>query len=263
MEVYKGNHCKYCAIGLNLDVTEEPRKTIDQVLEVSEEALKEDVCRHVSLNAGCFPPPDTGHEVYAEFVRALKDRLDEYVRLSIVPPLEEKYVDIMLDSGCDLTGYNYEIFDPDLYKKICPGKFREIDKGVAHQTYDRMLQYGTKRAGKNMFMANLLAGLEPRESTVAGIEHLASMGVVPRIFVFRALTSTLMENHPMPKPEDLVYIYRHLKEICEEKYCVYKGCPGCARVEVGTVRYLGIVPHMKEITDDDLMVAGIDPEATK
>ncbi|MBN1224396.1 MAG: hypothetical protein JXB23_14205 [Candidatus Aminicenantes bacterium] len=261
MMVYKGKQCKYCSIGLNLDTTEQPRKNIDQILQVIDAALKEKVCRHVALNAGAYPPPGTGHEENAEIIRKIKENFDSYVRLSLVPPFEEKYNDILREAGADQIGYNYEVFDNELYKKICPGKFELINEGNNHELYDRMIKYGVQKGGKSSIFSNLLVGLEPIKSTVAGIDHIASMGAVPRTFVFRALTGTQMENAPMSTVQDLVYVYRKLKEIVEEKYHLAFGCAGCSRVEVDTRKYLALVPNMPEITDDDLRNAGIKPES--
>ena len=44
------------------------------------------------------------------------------------------------------------------------------------------------------------------------------------------------------------------------KYGVDSGCPGCGRTFVATKEYDGTNPIMPEITDDDLEIAGIDPE---
>lgn len=261
LETYRGKQCKFCSIGLNLETTEQPRKTVDQILQVCEAALKGKYCRHVALNAGTFPPPGRGHEEYAEIVRAIKENFDTYIRLSIAPPEDEKYVDILREAGADLIGYDYEVFDPDLYREICPGKYEEIDRGKPRQTYDEMLRYAVKKGGPSSTYSNILAGLEPKESTVAGIEHLASMGVVPRVFVFRALTGTAMQDASMSTPQELIYIYRKMKEIIEEKYHGDAGCPGCGRVEVASRKHLGIIPQMPEITDDDLLAAGIDPKS--
>lgn len=258
MTEYRGKQCRFCSIGLNLNTSEQPRKSIDQILEVVGEALKEKHCRHVSMNAGTYPPPGRGHEENAEIIRAIKETHNCFVRLSIAPPEEEKYVDILVESGADLIGYDYEVYDPELYRKACPGKYEEIDRGVPHAHYDRIMKHAVQVARPNVICSNLLAGLEPRESTIAGVEHLASMGVVPRIFVFRPLLGTAYERHPVSSATDLIWMYPRLKEILR-RYGVDAGCSGCSRVEVGTKIYQGINPVMPDITEADLEYAGIDP----
>ena len=255
---YRGKQCKYCAIGLNLKVNEEYRKTTQQILEVCEAALEGGDCQHIGLNAGTFPPPGRGHEEHAELVAAIKSRFDVWVRFPMAPPEEEKYVDLLFEAGADQVGYNYEVFDPELYKEICPGKYEEINKGKGHQHYDRILSYSVKRGGPNKTFSILLTGIEPKESTVAGVEHLCKMGVVPRLSVFRPMPGTAFEHHPVSSVTDLVYIYRRLQEITT-KYGVDSGCPGCGRTFVASKEYDGTNPAMLDITDEDLVRAGIDP----
>ncbi len=259
-----GTNCKYCVIGFNKDRTEESHKTIDEVVEVYREALKEKYCRHISINAGAYGPPGRGHEIHAEYVRAIKENFHgtgSWVRICPAPPEDESYIDILLEAGADHLGYCYEIYDPTIYSKICPGKFKYIDKGVAHQQYDRMLKYAVSMMGRGTIHSNIIAGLEPKESTAKGLDHLGKMGVVPRVLVFRPLIGSRLQYLPPPERAELVYIYRKFKEIIEEKYGLDVFCPVCARNEVAAKFYLGIgQPLMPAIADDDLMKAGFSSE---
>ena len=259
---YRGKQCKFCGIGVEWSGRDPIVYTTEQILEVCEEALKEKYVNHIAILAGTFPPPGRGHEEYATLIKAIKERFDIWVRLSIAPPEEEKYVDMLYEAGADLVGYNYEAYDPQYYKEICPGKYEEIDKGVAHQQFDRILKYASKTAGRDKVFSALLAGIEPRRNTVKGIRYLSSLGVLPRVFVFRPLKGTEFSGKKTSSSEDLVYIYRNMKKIIEGEFHEDVGCPGCARNEIATKTYLGLNPRMPEITDEDLEFAGIDPKLT-
>ena len=256
---YKEKQCKFCGIGLSMKRDELYRKSKEEILEVLEAAIEGNDIRHLGINAGTFPPPGRGHEEYAEIISEVKSRFDIWFRLSICPPEDEKYVDLLFEAGADQVGYDIEVYDPKLYAEICPGKFEEVDRMVPHQHFNRMLSYAAKRGGPNRTYSIIVTGLESRESTVAGVEHLCKMGVVPRLGVFRPIPGTALEKHPVPSPEYLAYCYRHLREITM-KYGVDSGCPGCGRTFVATKEYDGTNPIMPEITDDDLEIAGIDPE---
>jgi len=255
---YKEKQCQYCGIGLSMKRDELYRKSKDDILEVLEAALGGGDVRHLGINAGTFPPPGRGHEEYAEIVSEVKSRFDIWVRLSICPPEDEKYVDLLFEAGADQIGYDIEVYDPELYPKICPGKWAEVDRNVPHQHFNRMLSYAARKGGPNRTYSILVTGLESRESTAAGVEHLCKMGVVPRMSVFRPIPGTAMERYPAPSTEYLVYCYRHLREITM-KYGVDSGCPGCGRTFVATKEYDGTNPVMPGITDADLRMAGIDP----
>lgn len=250
--------CKYCGIGLSLKRDEIYRKTNQQILETIEAAVEGKDIRHIGLNSGTLPPPGRGHEEHAELIAAIKSKFDVWVRIAIAPPDDERYVDFLFAAGADQVGYNYEVFDPELYRKICPGKYEEIDRGKPRQHYDRILRYAAKKGGPNKTFSVFVVGMEPRESLIAGVEHVCRMGVVPRLSVFRPIPGGVFERHPIASVEDLVYIYRRLREITT-KYGVDSGCPGCGRTFVATKEYDGTNPTMPEITDEDLGRAGLDP----
>lgn len=257
---YKEKQCKFCGIGLSMKRDELYRKDNQDIIEVVGAALEGGDVKHLGINAGTFPPPGRGHQEYAELISEIKSRHDIWIRLSICPPEEEKYIDILFDSGADQVGYDIEVYDPELYKYICPGKNEEVDRGIPHAHFDRMLRYAAKRGGPNKTYSILVTGLESKESTVAGVEHLCQLGVVPRMGIFRPIPGTHLEKHPVPSPEYLVYCYRKLRELTM-KYGIDSGCAGCGRTFVGTKEYDGVNPVMPEITDHDLERAGIDPGA--
>ena len=254
---YKEKQCKYCGIGLSMKRDELYRKSNQEIIEVTQAAIEGGDVKHLGINAGTFPPPGRGHEEYAELVSEIKSRFDIWIRLSICPPEEEKYIDTLFAAGADQIGYDIEVFDSELYAKICPGKNEEVDRKVPHQHFNRMLKYAAQKGGPNKTYSIIVTGLESKESTVAGIEHLCRMGVVPRLSVFRPIPGTHLEKHPVASPEYLIYVYRRLRELTI-KYGVDSGCPGCGRTFVATKEYDGVNPVMPDITDEDLAIAEID-----
>lgn len=260
---YKKNECRYCGIDENLESGRDIfPKRIDDFLETVAEARKYPYFRHGPVFAGgTTPPPDRGAKAHARFLRPLKDAFpDNWLRLTIAPPENEQYVDMLFEAGADLVGFNYEVYDPQLFAKMCPGKVRDIEKGVpGHAHYDRMLSHMVRTFGKGHASANLIAGLEPAQSTVNGIAHLASLGAIPTIFVFVPLKGTALENHAPPTIREMIYIYSHLKAITE-RFGGDTYCAGCNRMLINTKYYDGLQPTMPMISEDDLRFAGLPPE---
>ena len=70
----------------------------------------------------------------------------------------------------------------------------------------------------------VIAGLEPKESSIQAIDWITSVGAVPTVCVFRPLKGTDLQDEAPPKTEDMVPIFRRLYEACMER-----GLPiGCA-----------------------------------
>jgi hypothetical protein len=254
---YKEKQCKFCGIGLSMKRDELYRKSNEDILEVVTAAIEGGDVKHIGINAGTMAPPGRGHEEYAQLISAIKQRHDVWVRLSICPPEDEKYIDILYDAGADQIGYDIEVYDPERYRYICPGKLDEVDRGIPHEHFFRMLAYAAKYGGPNKAYSIIVTGLESRETTVQGIEALCKLGVVPRMGVFRPIPGTHLEKHPVSSEGYLVYIYRKLRELTMQ-YGIDTGCPGCGRTFVGTKEYDGVNPIMPDITDRDLEMAGID-----
>ncbi len=260
---YRHTECRFCGIDENLESGRDifPKRPED-FLETVAEARKYPYVRHGPVFAGgTTPPPDRGAKAHAKFLRPLKDAFpDNWLRLTIAPPEEERYIDMLFDAGADLVGFNYEIFDPQLFAKMCPGKVRDIEKGrPGHAHYDRMLTYMVQTFGRGHSSANLIAGLEPAQSTVDGLVHLTLMGAIPTIFVFVPLKGTTLEGQKPPSIREMIYIYANLKETTEQ----FGGdtyCAGCNRMLINTKYYDGMQPTMPTITEDDLRFAGLPAE---
>jgi hypothetical protein len=122
-----------------------------------------------------------------------------------------------------------------------------------------MLAYMIRTFGAGHASANLIAGLEPAQSTVNGIAHLASMGAIPTIFVFVPLKGTALEKQKPPSIREMIYIYAKLMEITE-RFGGDTYCAGCNRMLINTKYYDGLQPTMPVISEDDLRFAGLPPE---
>ena len=260
---FEGTECRFCGIDQNLESGRDPYpKRIDDFLETLEEARKHPGFRHGPVLAGgTTAGPDRGAKVHAKFLKPIKEAFpDNWLRLTIAPPKEEKYVHMLFEAGADMVGFNYEIYDPQLFAKLCSGKVKDIENGVpGHAEYDRMIRHIVRDYGMGHANANLLAGLEPAQSTVDGIEHLASMGVIPTIFVFVPLKGTALAEQKPPSIREMIYIYASLKSITE-KFGVDTYCAGCCRMLVNTKFYDGMQPTMPAVTEDDLRHVGLPPE---
>jgi len=63
----------------------------------------------------------------------------------------------------------------------------------------------------------IIAGLEPPESSIAAIDWITSVGAIPTVCVFRPLVGTDLEDWDPPETEPMIPVFRRLYEACMEK----------------------------------------------
>jgi hypothetical protein len=65
--------------------------------------------------------------------------------------------------------------------------------------------------------AEIIAGLEPPESSMAAIDWITSAGAIPTVSVYRPLRGTDYEGQEPPDPEAKIPVFRHLYEACKDR----------------------------------------------
>jgi hypothetical protein len=129
----------------------------------------------------------------AEIARTAKRTWpDRRIYAMITPPEDLGVIAQMRDAGIDELGINLEIYDDRLADEMLPGKHREI--GRRH--YWAALEEAAAVFGPMDARSILIAGLEPIESTLRGVEELAARGVMPILSAFRPLDGTPLAGHP-------------------------------------------------------------------
>jgi len=201
--------CKFCAIGYSTK-NEIKTKKVEQILETVEAALHDPVlpARHVYLSSGSMPGPDRGAKLFSQIVSEIKSNFTVHVHLNPCPPRYEKYVDDLYRSGLDEISFNVEVADERIAKHVIPGKFKSI--GLDH--HHRMLSYAVRLFGERRVSSCLVVGLEHPVSTVRGVEHLARLGVVPKLSCFRPIVGSLLCNSQPPSMELMEFVYLHSRE---------------------------------------------------
>ena len=63
----------------------------------------------------------------------------------------------------------------------------------------------------------IIAGLEPAESSIRAIDWITSVGAIPTVCVFRPLKGTDLESWEPPETEAMVPVFRRLYEACMER----------------------------------------------
>jgi uncharacterized radical SAM superfamily protein len=218
-------NCKFCSVGLNLGVDDADDKSVEEVLQVVRAARRESGITYVDFNTGHYAG-DTYLDILEPYIKRIKSELGLLIGVQTPPHRDLKRYDALRELGVNRVSFCFEIFDPLLFKDICPGKQAEYGLDFYLEAIRYCATLGRVGPRHEPWVTNgeIIAGLEPPESSIRAIDWITSVGAIPTVCVFRPLLGTDMENEAPPRTEDLVPVFRRLYEACMER-----GLPiGCA-----------------------------------
>jgi hypothetical protein len=218
-------NCQFCSVGLNLGADDSDEKSVGEVLEVVQRAQRESGITYVDFNTGHYEG-DTYLDILEPYIRRVKQETGLLVGVQTPPHRDLSRYDALRAMGVNRVSFCFEIFDPALFEEICPGKHREY--GLEH--YLEAIRYcatlGSSGPRDEPWVSNgeIIAGLEPPESTIAAIDWITSVGAIPTVCVFRPLVGTDLVDRDPPETAAMIPVFRRLYEACMER-----GLPiGCA-----------------------------------
>lgn len=233
----KNDQCRFCNINTvrreYAEAEKYIRRTPDMVAEAVAAAYEEGACR-TSLTGGFLPErSELGH--YAAVAEAVGRRIGNkpfHGRAIIGAPVDLGILDSYKDAGYELVSINIEFWDRNIFKALCPGKYKYCG-GWAH--WVEALEYAVNIFGFGRVASNLVAGIEPRESTLEGVRYLASKGIICLAGAWKSSRGSAFEGHRTPEPawhydlalqvagiyKDAGFTYEHLYPIFSHPSLVY------------------------------------------
>ncbi len=218
-------NCKFCSVGLNLGADDADEKSVEEVLEVVLAARRESGITYVDFNTGHYAG-DTYLDILEPYIRRIKEKTGLLVGVQTPPHHDLRRYDGLRAMGVNRVSFCFEIFDPCFFKEVCPGKNREygLERYLDAIRYCASLGKRGPRHEPWVTNGEIIAGLEPAESSIRAIDWITSVGAVPTVCVFRPLAGTDYADIPPPETGLLVPVFQRLYEACMER-----GLPiGCA-----------------------------------
>jgi hypothetical protein len=218
-------NCKFCSVGLNLGVDDADEKSVSEVMEVVRRARDESGITYVDFNTGHYDG-DTYLDILEPYLLQIKKELGLLVGFQTPPHRDLRRYDRLRELGLNRVSFCFEIFDREGFKTTCPGKDAEYGLDYYLEAVRYCAALGRKGPRHEPWVTNgeIIAGLEPPESSIRAIDWITSVGAIPTVCVFRPLVGTDLEHAEPPSTEDMVPVFRRLYEACMER-----GLPiGCA-----------------------------------
>jgi len=195
-----GAACQYCQYDSMLNEDEPPMRDPLELVEVVRAALAEREIDTVYLYNGFAPGADAGLSRLLPVVALLRRHLPhQQIALETVAPLDLTVIDELYDAGLDIFVCNLEVADETRFASVCSGK---AGNGGQSRIWEA-LQYARSVFRPGTVVSHLIVGLEPLESTIAGMKKLVDAGVVPLLIPFRPLPGTPLKDLSLPSLDDV------------------------------------------------------------
>lgn len=179
--------------------------------------------RHI-LIGGASNEPGREHDTVIAMCRRIRAYSDMPIYLMCLPPQREADIADYVEAGVTEFAFNMEVYDQSLAIQYMPGKGK-----LSRQRYLRALSWATDRLGRTgAVRCSFIAGLEPMESLLEGIEAVCRCGAAPILSAFRPIPFTQMEEVIPPSNEWLMELTQKAERICH-RYGLSLGpsCPAC------------------------------------
>ncbi len=194
--------CHYC----DLEARYHRDWSMDEVLETIDAAVSEGVAEYICLNVGYTDSPDGGVAMLEPYINEIKRKFDLLVCVQAQPPAVDHWIDAGYAMGIDSIAYNLEVYDPEIFGSVAPGKM----KIVGRDRYFAALKHAAKIFPSGAVVSNLIIGAEPIKSTMKGIDMLTALGVIPTLPIYRlGLTDS---TDARSAADTIAPLYRHLRE---------------------------------------------------
>lgn len=158
-------------------------------------ARKAGVGNHIRISGG-FVPERRELEYYIDVADEIRKIYPDFYGTAIIgAPNDFSIFPKYKEAGFSRISHNIEVWDKNLFAHICPGKDKR-NGGWKH--WIESLEVAVETFGRGNVHANMIGGLEPKSSTLEGVEYLASKGVVARFNRFYSHVGTPLEGYRSP-----------------------------------------------------------------
>lgn len=200
-----GVDCRFCNLTPSQDFYPEEnisntRKTAKQIAEVIAKAHKYHTNPKSILTRGTpFEKQGLGglEQIYEEINARFPFTNDNNrikLLLTISPTRDINDVKKVYELGAHSVSFNFEVFDKGYWKAIVPGK----DKYIGRDLWEESLIKATELYPKGRVFSALIAGLEPRQTLLQGVEWCCERGIVPIVVPFSPETGSQFEGFRPP-----------------------------------------------------------------
>ena len=203
--------CRFCDVPYALKGQYRTRP-VERLLEALTCALADPVqpAAHILISGGTPAERDYGYlrGVYRSVLSAFKDIPVDIMAVPIAALID---VDELAALGVNELSLNLELWDGDRARRVMPEKDRLGRDGSL-----TFIAQAVRSLGRGRVRSILMVGLEPLESTLKGVEALASVGCVPVLSPFRPDPKTELAALAPPSAAEMMQVFAEASKIANQ-----------------------------------------------
>ena len=200
-----GRECKFCSLGAARHDLSDHKMRIKGNLagEAVSLAIREDKERYkrVLFNGGTIPNYNKGYSMHLDLleqVKTINSHTNLDYHLISMPPKDFRLFERFKNLGNNMA-MSLEVFDEQLFAEVCPGKSQDYTRDRFFAAFEAAIDI----LGRGNVYVGFVAGMEPLESIIEGIEYFGSMGVVPAVAAFHPDAGSKYSEYPRPSTDFL------------------------------------------------------------
>lgn len=235
-----GRECKFCSLGAARHGLSDHKMRVRGELagEAVSLAVMDESTRYlrVLLNGGTIPDYNKGYSMHLDLLERIKNsnlKTSLEYHLISMPPIDFRLFERFKSLGNKMS-MSLEIFNPTLFSEVCPGKAQDY-------TRDRFLnafEAAVEILGHGNVYVGFVAGMEPLDSLIEGIEYFGSKGVVPAVAAFHPDAGSKYSGYPRPSTKFLNSLGKKMSEVYKREG-FEPLIEGSGRNSLDTEAYLG------------------------
>lgn len=197
-----GEDCLFCNANATKDAYSEHEsifwKNSKQIGETVAAAYREGA-KHVNLTGG-FIPERREVDYYLDVAEAIQEAtgLADFNGTAVIgAPKDLKVIDKYKEAGFRTLAINIECFDKNYFNTICPGK---VNHCGSYEHWLEAIEYAVSVFGRGKVRSGIVAGIEPKEKTLEGVEFFAAKGIITLTGAWCPNPGSALEGHRTPTP---------------------------------------------------------------
>ncbi|MFH0701026.1 MAG: radical SAM protein [Candidatus Woesearchaeota archaeon] len=168
----------------------------------------------ISVTMGTCRSDEETREKVIKPIRWMYDALQPKIPIHLLapPPNDYKLIEEYKQAGVTSIAFNIEVYDPNRFKQICPGK----EKFYGYEKWIDALIEAREVFGRYKAYCGLVWGLESPESTIEGHRYFLERGIGLASNIFHADPRTVLRKHLHPDEETILKIARSTSETYQD-----------------------------------------------